>query len=98
MNNETHETASIELGEDTQAADAQSALDSESDAESVNENWFLSLRHLRPTGPVWSDDPNTPFKQWARADQAVLSERNRRGGAYLPLDEKGVIQRPGYRR
>ncbi|PWY78521.1 hypothetical protein BO94DRAFT_472039 [Aspergillus sclerotioniger CBS 115572] len=96
MNDETHETASIELGEDTQA-DAQPAPDTESDTESVNENWFLSLRHLRPTGPVWSDDPNTPFKQWARADQAVLSERNRRGGAYLPIDEKGVIQRPGYR-
>ncbi|PYI05769.1 hypothetical protein BO78DRAFT_397867 [Aspergillus sclerotiicarbonarius CBS 121057] len=98
MNDETHETASIELGEDTQAADAQPAPDPESDAESVNENWFSSLRHIRPTGrPVWSDDPNTPFKQWARADQAVLSERNRRGGAYLPIDEKGVIQRPGYR-
>ncbi|RAK97841.1 uncharacterized protein BO80DRAFT_467488 [Aspergillus ibericus CBS 121593] len=97
MNDETHETASIELGEDTQPADAQLASDTDSDAESGNENWFLSLRHIRPTSPVWSDDPNTPFKQWARADQNVLSERNRRGGAYLPVDEKGVIQRPGYR-
>ncbi|RDH39088.1 hypothetical protein BDQ94DRAFT_176811 [Aspergillus welwitschiae] len=102
MIDETHETASIELGAETQDAAQQqqelSDLEPESDAESVNENWFVSLRHIRPKGPVWSDDPNTPFKQWARADQAVLSERNRRGGAYLPVDEKGVIQRPGYRR
>ncbi|GLA71932.1 hypothetical protein AtubIFM55763_002439 [Aspergillus tubingensis] len=106
MIDETHETASIELGAETQDA-AQLAqqqqqqqlsdLEPESDTESINENWFVSLRHIRPKGPVWSDDPNTPFKQWARADQAVLSERNRRGGAYLPVDEKGVIQRPGYR-
>ncbi|PYH66359.1 uncharacterized protein BO88DRAFT_406826 [Aspergillus vadensis CBS 113365] len=102
MIDETHETASIELGAETQDAAQQqqqlSDLEPESDTESVNENWFVSLRHIRPKGPVWSDDPNTPFKQWARADQAVLSERNRRGGAYLPVDEKGVIQRPGYRR
>ncbi|OJJ72918.1 hypothetical protein ASPBRDRAFT_176564 [Aspergillus brasiliensis CBS 101740] len=105
MIDETHETASIELGAETQVEAAQpqqqhpdTEPEAESDTESVNENWFVSLRHIRPKGPVWSDDPNTPFKQWARADQNVLSERDRRGGAYLPVDEKGVIQRPGYRR
>ncbi|KAL4871405.1 hypothetical protein BDV12DRAFT_164237 [Aspergillus spectabilis] len=63
----------------------------------LNENWFLSLRHIYPpstsTDPVWSDDPNTPFKKWARADQDVLSVRSRRGGARVSVDEKGVIQR-----
>ncbi|RAK71758.1 uncharacterized protein BO72DRAFT_532434 [Aspergillus fijiensis CBS 313.89] len=104
---EHHETASIELGDEppspppTTRPPAQpetvSEAESDTDDEEINENWFLSLRHLRPTAPVWSDDPNTPFKQWVRADQAILSERDRRGGAYLPVDAKGVIQRPGYR-
>ncbi|PYH49044.1 uncharacterized protein BP01DRAFT_388873 [Aspergillus saccharolyticus JOP 1030-1] len=99
---ERHETASIELGDEPSSSPAttqqQAQPESETEAESdANENWFLSLRHLRPTGPVWSDDPNTPFKQWVRADQAILSERDRRGGAYLPVDEKGVVQPPGYR-
>jgi hypothetical protein len=62
-----------------------------------NENWFLSLRHIFPpstsTDSVWSDDPNTPFKKWARADQDILSVRSRRGGAHVAVDEKGVIQR-----
>ncbi|PWY91219.1 hypothetical protein BO70DRAFT_426106 [Aspergillus heteromorphus CBS 117.55] len=108
-NDETHETASIELGDSTQRTDADadppnpnpnmdidtaSESEPESDAESDNENWFDSLRHMRPSGPVWSDDPHTPFKQWARADQNVLSERYRRGGAFLSVDEKGVIRRP----
>lgn len=65
----------------------------ESEPESINENWFVSLRHLRQSGPQWSDDRNTPFKAWARADQNVLSERLRRGGRYLAVDEHGVIQR-----
>ncbi|KAL4784554.1 hypothetical protein BJX76DRAFT_326905 [Aspergillus varians] len=80
------------------ASDAASdtAIESDNDTDTngpVNENWFLSLRHIYPTTPVWSDDPNTPFKKWARADQNVLSVRNRRGGVYVPVDEKGVIQR-----
>ncbi|RAH44045.1 uncharacterized protein BO95DRAFT_515914 [Aspergillus brunneoviolaceus CBS 621.78] len=103
---EHHETASIELGDEppspppTTRPPAQPEIVSEAESDTddeINENWFLSLRHLRPTAPVWSDDPNTPFKQWVRADQAILSERDRRGGAYLPVDAKGVIQRPGYR-
>ncbi|RAL11347.1 uncharacterized protein BO97DRAFT_102256 [Aspergillus homomorphus CBS 101889] len=98
---EGHETASIELGEEPSSPPTtQQPQQPESESEEeddINENWFLSLRHMRPTGPVWSDSPNTPFKQWVRADQAVLSERYRRGGAYLPVDEKGVIQRPGFR-
>ncbi|PYI14143.1 hypothetical protein BO99DRAFT_447134 [Aspergillus violaceofuscus CBS 115571] len=103
---EHHETASIELGEEPLSpppapqpqAQPETTSEVESDTDDdINENWFLSLRHLRPTGPVWSDDPNTPFKQWVRADQAILSERDRRGGAYLPVDAKGVIQRPDYR-
>ncbi|KAL2848149.1 hypothetical protein BJY01DRAFT_262744 [Aspergillus pseudoustus] len=58
-----------------------------------NENWFLALRNIHPNEPVWSDDANTPFKKWARADQNVFSVRNRRGGANVSTDEKGVIQR-----
>ncbi|KKK20804.1 hypothetical protein P175DRAFT_0523668 [Aspergillus ochraceoroseus IBT 24754] len=64
-----------------------------SEAESSNENWFLSLRHLYATAPVWSDHHNTPFKKWALADQNVLIERWRRGGSYVSVDDKGVIQR-----
>lgn len=72
--------------------------DDNSQAQSLNENWFRSLRHIyqRPSGPVWSDDYNTPFKKWARADQNVLKERQRRGGARIPVDEHGVIQRFKY--
>ncbi|OJK03020.1 hypothetical protein ASPACDRAFT_40335 [Aspergillus aculeatus ATCC 16872] len=98
-----HETASIELGDEPLSpppttrppAQPETVSESESDTDDddeINENWFLSLRHLRPTAPVWSDDPNTPFKQWVRADQAILSERDRRGGAYLPVDAKGCMR------
>lgn len=58
-----------------------------------NENWFDSLRHIFPDEPVWSDDHNTPFKKWALADQNVMSVRNRRGGARVDTDEKGIIRR-----
>ncbi|KAJ5947782.1 hypothetical protein N7466_000797 [Penicillium verhagenii] len=64
--------------------------------ESENENWFSSLRHIRPKGPVWSDGP-TEFKRWAEADQNVLRERKRRGGTKILLDENGVIRRPNQR-
>ncbi|OJJ06250.1 hypothetical protein ASPVEDRAFT_316589 [Aspergillus versicolor CBS 583.65] len=74
-------------------ADADIESSHEFPEESINENWFDSLRHIFPTGPVWSDDPNTPFKKWALADQNVLSVRNRRGGASADTDEKGVIRR-----
>ncbi|KAH8423093.1 uncharacterized protein LDX57_000849 [Aspergillus melleus] len=134
---ETHETASIELGDSGLAtgvrvseapeeyelleipasdvgAEAQAEAEAEpeiepegehdtqpgneTEAKSINEGWFRSLRHIykRPAGPVWSDDYNTPFKKWARADQNVLKERQRRGGAHIPVDEKGVIQRFKY--
>ncbi|KAJ5536272.1 hypothetical protein N7513_009458 [Penicillium frequentans] len=66
------------------------------ESESDNENWFLSLQHIRPKGPVWSDGP-TEFKRWAEADQNVKCERKRRGGAKIRLDDKGVIRRPIYR-
>ncbi|KAE8150505.1 hypothetical protein BDV25DRAFT_110216 [Aspergillus avenaceus] len=88
---EAHETASIELGDEepTPVPDAPQQVDD------INENWFDSLRHLRPTGPQWSDDPNTPFKIWARADQNVLVERMyRRDWARIPVDERGIPQRP----
>ncbi|KAL2813551.1 hypothetical protein BJX63DRAFT_215810 [Aspergillus granulosus] len=65
----------------------------EVDPDDPNENWFLSLSHLRPNKPVWSDDANTPFKKWARADQNVFSVRQRRGGVNISTDEKGVIKR-----
>lgn len=96
----THDTASIELGDDEPSTAPQELLsdehqsESSSEAESINENWFDSLRHLRPpTGPVWSDDPNTPFKLWARADQNVKAEVRRRGNRYRDVDKNGVIQR-----
>ncbi|KAJ5992358.1 hypothetical protein N7451_008082 [Penicillium sp. IBT 35674x] len=66
------------------------------ESESDNENWFLSLQHIRPKGPVWSDGP-TEFKRWAEADQNVKCDRKRRGGAKIRLDDKGVIRRPIYR-
>jgi hypothetical protein len=107
---ERHETASIELGDDDtdltvhlsraeskllydrEAADADKEDEGEEDSEP--ENWFHSLRHLRSPGPRWSDDPFTPFKLWARADQDVRVERRRRGGAKILVDEYGVIRRP----
>ncbi|KAK1145358.1 hypothetical protein N8T08_004233 [Aspergillus melleus] len=128
---ETHETASIELGDSGPATavrvseapeehelleipafdvepegepeiDPEGEHDTQPDnkpkAKSINEGWFRSLRHIyeRLPDPVWSDDYNTPFKKWARADQNVFKERQRRGGAHIPVDEKGVIQRFNY--
>ncbi|RMJ24408.1 hypothetical protein PHISP_04717 [Aspergillus sp. HF37] len=93
-----HDTESIELGEeDNPRASPHEAVDNEDEAPSepasINENWFVSLRHIRPSGPVWSDDRNTPFKAWARADLNVKSERRLRGGRFLAVDNDGVIQR-----
>ena len=117
---ETHETESLELGDEPPApvvrvptlsppspgtaptsyeipeTDPESEVEpaEPTQPESMNENWFVSLRHLRPTGSgVWADDPNTPFKTWARLDQNLLCERRRRGGRYRVVDEHGVIQR-----
>ncbi|CAI7587063.1 unnamed protein product [Penicillium glandicola] len=101
-----HETASIELGYDTddRRISASPAPPAALGALNVAEleqprqrrPWFRSLRKMFPTGPVWSDDPDTPFKRWARQDQNVLQELRRRGGAKVLLDEKGVIRRPTY--
>ncbi|KAE8378943.1 hypothetical protein BDV26DRAFT_179637 [Aspergillus bertholletiae] len=99
---EIHETASIELGDEEPSTDLEAPLpdnesEAASEAESPNENWFLSLRHLFPTEPSWCDDPDTPFKKWARADQNAFSERKlRRNWARIPTDEKGIPQRPCY--
>ena len=99
---ETHETASIELGDEElstalEAPLSSNELEAASEAESLNENWFLSLRHLFPTEPSWCDGPETPFKKWARADQNVFSQRKfRRNWAHIPADEKGVPQWPCY--
>lgn len=95
---ETHSTASIELGDEPSTISQEPRSDAReaeaSEKVDVNEGWFASLRHIRPpTGPVWSDDPNTPFKLWARADQNVKIEVSRRGGRYRDVDNKGVIQR-----
>lgn len=97
---ETHSTASIELGDEDPSTISQEPRsdarepETSSECKSVNEGWFSSLRHIRPpTGPVWSDDPNTPFKLWARADQNVKIEVSRRNGRYRDVDNKGVIQR-----
>ncbi|KAL3475173.1 hypothetical protein BJX99DRAFT_162681 [Aspergillus californicus] len=72
--------------------DNELAEQEEEKEEEETENWFTSLRHIYPTTPVWSDDKNTPFKQWARADQNVFSARSRRGGGNAFFDERGVVQ------
>ncbi|KAJ5919803.1 hypothetical protein N7454_009638 [Penicillium verhagenii] len=84
--------------EDTRATAAEPipASPETCEPESETENWFSSLRHIRPQGPVWSDGP-TEFKRWAEADQNVFRERKRRGGAKILLDENGVIRRPNQR-
>ncbi|KAJ5684458.1 uncharacterized protein N7477_000803 [Penicillium maclennaniae] len=99
-----HETASVELGDESfmsnTPAPSSRALPipvASPEVEDWNENWFVSLRHMRPKGPVWSDDRNTPFKRYAEADQNVLADRLRRGGAKILLDEKGVIRRAIHR-
>jgi hypothetical protein len=107
-----HRTASIELGDDSEdrlsshispPASATTPAGIVASIENVQREpqrprpWFRSLRNIFPTGPVWSDDPNTPFKRWAREDQNVLQELNRRGGAKIQLDDKGVICRPIYK-
>lgn len=94
-----HETASVELGDETFVSRTAVPSDENglSEAESEEENWFLALRRSRIPVPAWSDDPNTPFKRWAEQDQNVLSERRRRGGAKILLDAKGVIRRPVHR-
>ncbi|KAJ5581972.1 hypothetical protein N7535_000592 [Penicillium sp. DV-2018c] len=80
------------------AANPDTQHDSESGPEPPRHrrNWFKSLANVWPTGPVWSDDPNTPFKIWARQDQNLLVEINRRGGTRVEVDERGVIRRPTY--
>jgi hypothetical protein len=108
-----HRTASIELGDDTEdrhssrvspPASTKALAEVAASTDDVQQEaprprpWFRSLRNIFPTGPVWSDDPNTPFKRWAREDQNVLQELNRRGGAKIQLDDKGVICRPTYKR
>lgn len=97
---DAYDTESIELGEENnqraspqphEAADYE--YEAPSEPASINENWFVSLRHIRPSGPVWSDDRNTPFKAWARADLNVKSERQLRDGRSVAVDDEGVIQR-----
>ncbi|KAJ5294359.1 hypothetical protein PENANT_c006G09338 [Penicillium antarcticum] len=113
VDNTHHRTASIELGDDSEdrhsshvslpTASTKAPAEVATSTEDVQQEaqrprpWFRSLRNIFPTGPVWSDDPNTPFKRWAREDQNVLQELNRRGGAKIQLDEKGVICRPTYK-
>ncbi|KAJ5234822.1 uncharacterized protein N7469_003990 [Penicillium citrinum] len=100
-----HETASVELGDEMFTSKATSAVpfdkdtipETDSEAESEEENWFLALRRSRIPVPAWSDDPNTPFKRWAEADQNALIDRRRRGGSKILLDDKGVIRRPIHR-
>ncbi|CAI7675019.1 unnamed protein product [Penicillium pancosmium] len=98
-----HETASVELGDETFTSKPEASTnghadaDTTSEAESDEENWFLALQRSRIPVPNWSDDPDTPFKRWAEADQNILSERRRRGGTKILLDAKGVIRRPIHR-
>lgn len=103
-----HRTASVELGDNTfvstnaqSRASAASKEPVESDGE--DDNWFSSFRYRQAlarsssTGGRWYDDPNTPFKAWAIADQNVLSERYRRGRAFILVNERGEIRRPIHR-
>lgn len=99
-----HETASVELGDESFMSTAPASSSREifipvmsPEAESEDENWFVSLRRMHPKSPVWSDDPNTPFKRYVEADQNVLADRLRRGGAKILLNDKGVIRRAIYR-
>ncbi|KAL4960136.1 uncharacterized protein BDV14DRAFT_148814 [Aspergillus stella-maris] len=89
----TKPTASAQTVSDDEVEDEDEDEDRDEDQ---NENWFTSLRHithpLETNGPSWSDDPNTPFKQWARRDQDVLSVRNQRGGLHVEVDENGVVR------
>lgn len=98
-----HETASVELGDETftskpaPSINVHADTDIPSEAECEEENWFLALRRSRLPVPNWSDNPDTPFKRWAEADQNILSERRRRGGTKILLDAKGVVRRPIHR-
>ncbi|KAI2792709.1 hypothetical protein POX_b02750 [Penicillium oxalicum] len=104
-----HETASVELGDETflsarsqsfhdEIPETQPEFFKPADNEEEGENWFTSLRHIWARDEsVWSDHPITPFKSWAEADQNVLSERQRRGGAKILLDKNGVIRRAVHR-
>lgn len=97
---ESHETASPELGDDSFTSNMRASsrkdtaeLDPVSEIEDDDENWFAALSRMRPTRPVWSDDPEAPFKEWVEHHENVKSERLRRGGTKALFDEKGVIQR-----
>jgi hypothetical protein len=99
-----HETASVELGDESFMSTAPASSSREifvsvmsPEPESEDENWFVSLRRMHPKSPVWSDDPNTPFKRYVEADQNVLADRLRRGGAKILLNDKGVIRRAIHR-
>jgi hypothetical protein len=98
-----HETASVELGDETYTSTPSAYTNGHVDTvaseaeESDEENWFFALRRSRIPVPAWSDDPDTPFKRWAEADQNILSERRRRGGARILLDANGVVRRPIHR-
>lgn len=99
-----HETASIELGDDINDRRVSVSPDlnpaAASEDNSVTEPprqrrpWFRSLQNIWQPRPGWFNDPNTPFKRWARQDQNVLQEINRRGGTKVLFDEKGLIRRP----
>ncbi|KAJ5171992.1 hypothetical protein N7492_004585 [Penicillium capsulatum] len=105
-NGEDHcRTASVELGDETFVstnAQSQTKATPEKPVEpdSEDDNWFISFRRRQvpsrtsSAGDRWYDDRNTPFKSWAIADQNVLSERYRRGGAPILVNERGEIRRP----
>ncbi|KAL2013245.1 hypothetical protein VTN00DRAFT_770 [Thermoascus crustaceus] len=95
---EYHETASIELGdqEDTTHRTNQATpgddVETNVNNEGEDERTSVVPEPPAPREPLWSDSLNTPFKIWARADQNLLTERRRRGGAIMPTDDKGVIR------
>lgn len=102
--NETHETASIELGDDeiepgTHNETVEPSAESDSEDSVIASMQKRCQRALEAVlcmpvpdapEPSWSDDPNTPLKRWAREDQNLLMECRRRGGRIL-TDERGII-------
>ncbi|KAF3399122.1 hypothetical protein DPV78_006313 [Talaromyces pinophilus] len=101
-----HDTASIELGLDVMEEILISHQDDEDgNAPNTVEARFEQISRMRRDDaqaiqalfttevPPASEeeDASTPFKTWARDDQNIVSERRRRGGYEVPLDENGNI-------
>lgn len=101
-----HDTASIELGLDVMEEFLISHQDDEDENDTNTvEARFEQISRMRrddaqaiqalfttevPPVPE-EEDASTPFKTWARDDHNIVSERRRRGGYEVPLDNNGNI-------